>query len=50
MMEIQPSKKSIEEAAQVIGKTWLLYSFVTKSLTGYERMPFEQVVLQAKPT
>ena len=42
-------QKSIEEAAQVIGKTWPLYSFVTSNpLAGYERMPFEQAVLQAK--
>ncbi|MFT5252108.1 MAG: hypothetical protein ACI87N_001114 [Flavobacteriales bacterium] len=42
-------QKSIEEAAHVIGKTWPLYSFVTSNpLAGYERMSFEQAVMQAK--
>ena len=32
-------QKSIEEASQVIGKTWPLYSFVTSNpLSGYEQM------------
>jgi hypothetical protein len=30
-------------------ETWPLYSFVTSNpLAGYEKMPFEQAVLQAK--
>ncbi|MFB0910857.1 MAG: Na-translocating system protein MpsB, partial [Flavobacterium sp.] len=42
-------KKSIEEASQVVGKTWPLYSFVTSNpLSGYERMPFEKAVNQAR--
>jgi hypothetical protein len=36
-------QKSIEEASQVVGKTWPLYSFVTSNpLSGYEGMPFEK--------
>jgi uncharacterized protein YbcC (UPF0753/DUF2309 family) len=42
-------QKSIEEAAQVIGKTWPLYSFVTSNpLAGYERVSFENAVMLAK--
>jgi uncharacterized protein YbcC (UPF0753/DUF2309 family) len=42
-------QKSIEEASQVVGKTWPLYSFVTSNpLSGYERMPFEKAVNQAR--
>ena len=42
-------EKSIEVAAQVIGKTWPLYSFVTSNpLAGYEKMPFEKAALLAK--
>jgi uncharacterized protein YbcC (UPF0753/DUF2309 family) len=46
---INSSFKSIEEASQVIGKTWPLYSFVTSNpLSGYEGMPFEKAVNQAR--
>jgi uncharacterized protein YbcC (UPF0753/DUF2309 family) len=42
-------QKSIEEASQVVGKTWPLYSFVTSNpLSGYEGMPFEKAVNQAR--
>jgi hypothetical protein len=42
-------QKSIEAASQVIGKTWPLYSFVTSNpLSGYEGMPFEKAVNQAR--
>ncbi|OCB75325.1 DUF2309 domain-containing protein [Flavobacterium crassostreae] len=42
-------KKSIAEAAKSIGKTWPLYSFVTSNpLSGYEQMPFEEAVAEAK--
>ena len=41
--------KSIEEASQVIGKTWPLYSFVTSNpLSGYEKMPFLKAVSHAE--
>ena len=42
-------QKSIEEASQVIGKTWPLYSFVTSNpLAGYEQMPFENALKYAE--
>ncbi|MBG6109313.1 uncharacterized protein YbcC (UPF0753/DUF2309 family) [Flavobacterium sp. CG_9.10] len=42
-------QNSIEEAAQVIGKTWPLYSFVASNpLSGQEKMPFEKAVKQAQ--
>ena len=42
-------QKSIEEASQVIGNTWPLYSFVASNpLSGYEKMPFEKAVKSAK--
>ncbi|CAM2824117.1 DUF2309 domain-containing protein [Flavobacterium frigoris] len=42
-------QKSIEEASQVVGKTWPLYSFVTSNpLSGYEGMPFKNAVNQAR--
>jgi uncharacterized protein YbcC (UPF0753/DUF2309 family) len=42
-------QKSIEEASQVVGKTWPLYSFVTSNpLSGYEGMPFEKAVNKAR--
>ena len=41
--------KSIEEASQVIGKTWPLYSFVTSNpLSGYEKASFKDAVNNAK--
>lgn len=41
--------KSIEEASQVIGKTWPLYTFVASNpLSGYEKMPFSEAVSLAK--
>lgn len=40
---------SIEAASQRIGATWPLYSFVTSNpLSGYERLPFEDAVRQAR--
>jgi len=42
-------QKSIDEASQVIGNTWPLYSFVASNpLSGYEKMPFEKAVKQAE--
>lgn len=40
--------KSIEKAAQVVGKTWPLYSFVTSNpLAGFEESSFEQALKNA---
>ena len=45
----QEISKSIREASKVVGKTWPLYSFVTSNpLTGYEKLPFEEAVKQAR--
>ena len=39
---------SIEAASQRIGTTWPLYSFVASNpLSGYEKLPFEEAVLEA---
>lgn len=39
---------SVEAAAQRIGTTWPLYSFVTSNpLSGYEKLPFENAVQEA---
>lgn len=48
MKEIEISN-SIKKAAQVIGKTWPLYSFVTSNpLSGYEKTHFTEAVSTAK--
>ncbi len=48
-MNQQHILKSIEEASNVIGKTWPLYSFVTSNpLSGYEKLPFAEAVDRAK--
>lgn len=40
---------SIEKAAEAIGTTWPLYSFVTSNpLSGYENVPFAEAVSSAK--
>jgi hypothetical protein len=45
---INLNSKSIEEASKVIGKTWPLYSLTSNPLSGYEGMPFEKAVNQAR--
>lgn len=48
-MSDQNILKSIEKASHVIGKTWPLYSFVTSNpLSGYENLPFDEALNQAK--
>ena len=42
-------QKSIEEASQVIGKTWPLHAFVTSNpLSGYEQKSFKEATKQAE--
>ncbi|NER11588.1 hypothetical protein SAMN06265375_10346 [Muriicola jejuensis] len=42
-------KRSVEEAAAIIGKTWPLYSFVTSNpLTGLEKMSFREAIQSAE--
>ena len=44
-MTQQTLHKLIDQASNVVGKTWPLYSFVTSNpLSGYEAMPFETAV------
>ncbi|GAA0873092.1 DUF2309 domain-containing protein [Gangjinia marincola] len=47
-MSYHTIKTGIEEASNVIGKTWPLYSFVTSNpLAGYEKLPFTEAVSNA---
>ncbi len=48
-MNKQHIQHSIQEASNVIGTTWPLYSFVTSNpLSGYEKLPFDKAVNHAK--
>jgi hypothetical protein len=39
-------QKSIEEASQVVGKTWPLFFVTSNPLSGYEGMPFEKQLIR----
>jgi hypothetical protein len=48
-MKLTHISKTIQKAADVVGKTWPLYSFVTSNpLSGYEKAHFKEAVLTAK--
>ena len=47
-MKLDALHSLIEQAGQVIGKTWPLYGFVTSNpLSGYEHIPFHKALPEA---